>query len=487
MKIAHEQGHSDVHLGVNEIPRFRARGEMQTTDWPVTDQQVFQRWLGEILSPQQIDAFFREKEFDGSHAFPFVRIRINLLDSLRGPAMVLRLIPQTILTMEQLKLPAVLQQMAARPKGLVLVTGPTGSGKSTTLAAMIDWINSNETRHILTIEDPVEFVHESRKSLIRHREVGLHTLAFHNALRAALREDPDVILVGELRDLETIRLALTAAETGHVVFGTLHTSSAAKTIDRIVDVFPAEEKSMVRSMLSESLQGVVSQALLKKNGGGRIAAHEIMVGTAAIRNLIREDKVAQMYSAIQTGGQLGMQTLDQSLKGLLAEGLLPRDRIEEYLAAVHDVSLEEIGPDPAMRAIVEACRTKADRFVFTASISEHAKRCLERVGVDDLFTCIIDTRTCDLETKHSRIAFEKAMRAADASDASQCMLIDDSVKNIRTAKSLGWTTVLIGKHERDTGNAFACPEADYHIDDVYELPSVMPHLFPSLKPPYPRP
>jgi len=207
------------------------------------------------------------------------------------------------------------------------------------------------------------------------------------------------------------------------------------------------------------------------------------------------DRLTQKIAAY-TESELGVdgakayelyKTHGTCLKGLLAEGLLPRDRIEEYLAAVHDVSLEEIGPDPAMRAIVEACRTKADRFVFTASISEHAKRCLERVGVDDLFTCIIDTRTCDLETKHSRIAFEKAMRAADASDASQCMLIDDSVKNIRTAKSLGWTTVLIGKHERDTGNAFACPEADYHIDDVYDLPSVMPHLFPSLKPPYPRP
>ena len=321
MKIAHEQGHSDVHLGVNEIPRFRARGEMQTTDWPVTDQQVFQRWLGEILSPQQIDAFFREKEFDGSHAFSFVRIRINLLDSLRGPAMVLRLIPQTILTMEQLKLPAVLQQMAARPKGLVLVTGPTGSGKSTTLAAMIDWINSNETRHILTIEDPVEFVHESRKSLIRHREVGLHTLAFHNALRAALREDPDVILVGEIRDRETLSTAMEAAQTGHLVFGTLHTNSAAKTIDRIIDVFPADAQDSIRSMLSGTLRAVIAQQLLKTaDGQGRVAVQEIMTVNMGISGLIREAKTSQIPSFITMGSREGMQSMDQHLIALVQDG-----------------------------------------------------------------------------------------------------------------------------------------------------------------------
>ena len=223
----------------------------------------------------------------------------------------------------------VFKDLSMISRGIVLVTGPTGSGKSTTLAAMIDYINETKFDHILTVEDPIEFVHESKKSLINQREVHRDTLGFNEALRSALREDPDVILVGELRDLETIRLALTAAETGHVVFGTLHTSSAAKTIDRIVDVFPAEEKSMVRSMLSESLQGVVSQALLKKNGGGRIAAHEIMVGTAAIRNLIREDKVAQMYSAIQTGAAHGMQTMDQCLQSLVSKGLISREIARE--------------------------------------------------------------------------------------------------------------------------------------------------------------
>jgi len=208
---------------------------------------------------------------------------------------------------------------------LILVTGPTGSGKSTTLAAMMDYVNANRYQHILTIEDPIEFVHESKKCLVNQREVHRDTLGFDVALRSALREDPDIILVGEMRDLETIQLALEAAETGHMVFGTLHTSSAAKTIDRIVDVFPAAEKAMVRSMLSESLQAVISQTLLKKNGGGRVAAHEIMLCTPAIRNLIREDKVAQMYSAIQTGGQMGMQTLDQSLKNLVQQGTVSRE------------------------------------------------------------------------------------------------------------------------------------------------------------------
>jgi len=231
--------------------------------------------------------------------------------------------------MEDLGMGQVFKDVAAVPRGLVLVTGPTGSGKSTTLAAMVDFINDNRYDHILTIEDPIEFVHESKKCLVNQREVHRDTLGFNEALRSALREDPDIILVGELRDLETIRLALTAAETGHLVFGTLHTTSAAKTIDRVVDVFPANEKSMVRSMLSESLQSVISQTLLKKVGGGRVAAHEIMIGTPAIRNLIREDKVAQMYSAIQTGAQLGMQTLDQCLSNMLQKGLITREAARE--------------------------------------------------------------------------------------------------------------------------------------------------------------
>ncbi|MGH8551901.1 MAG: type IV pilus twitching motility protein PilT, partial [Methylococcales bacterium] len=239
-------------------------------------------------------------------------------------AAVFRTIPSKVLTLEELNCPRFFQEVTRKPRGLILVTGATGSGKSTTLAAMIDFINSNDYAHILTVEDPIEFVHQSKKCLINQREVHRDTLGFNEALRSALREDPDVILVGEMRDLETVRLALTAAETGHLVFGTLHTSSAAKTIDRIIDVFPAAEKSMIRSMLSESLQAVISQTLLKRVSGGRIAAHEIMVGTPAIRNLIREDKVAQMYSAIQTGRKEGMQTLDQNLLELVERGQISR-------------------------------------------------------------------------------------------------------------------------------------------------------------------
>ena len=320
VRVAHEEGHSDVHLGVGESPRYRARGEMQQTDWPVTDQSVFQRWLGEILSPQQIDAFFQEKEFDGSHAFPFVRVRINLLDSLRGPAMVLRLIPQTILTMEQLNLPAILQELAGRPKGLILVTGPTGSGKSTTLAAMIDWINRNETRHILTIEDPVEFVHESRRSLIRHREVGLHTLKFHNALRAALREDPDLILVGEIRDRETLSTALEASQTGHLVFGTLHTNSAVKTVERVLGMFPPEEQDSIRRSLSESLLGVIAQGLIRTTDGQRAAYHDILINTDACRDYIQRGALDEVEEIMERSGFDGMVTTSQSLQVLVEAG-----------------------------------------------------------------------------------------------------------------------------------------------------------------------
>ena len=241
VRIAYEKGHSDVHLGIGESPRFRARGEIIGSDWPPTNPGEFQDWLGELLTPQQVDHFRQCKEFDGAHAFSFVRVRINLFDALKGAAMVLRLIPQTILSMDELKLPSVLQVLCARPKGLLLVTGPTGSGKSTTLAAMIDWINHNQSRHILTIEDPIEFVHESRQSLIRQREVGRHTLQFHHALRAALREDPDVILVGEIRDKETLSTAMEAAQTGHLVFGTLHTNSAVKTVERVLGMYQPEE------------------------------------------------------------------------------------------------------------------------------------------------------------------------------------------------------------------------------------------------------
>ena len=270
-------------------------------------------------------------ETDFSFEIPDVaRFRVNAFNQNRGAAAVFRTIPSEVLTMEQLGMGPVFQKMADFKRGIVLVTGPTGSGKSTTLAAMINYINETRKEHILTIEDPIEFVHQSKKALINQREVHRDTLSFDAALRSALREDPDVILVGEMRDLETIRLALTAAETGHLVFGTLHTSSASKTIDRVVDVFPAAEKDMIRAMLSESLQAVVSQSLLKRQAGGRVAAHEIMLGTPAVRNLIRENKIAQMYSAIQTSASDGMITLDQSLRDLVAKGIISKESARQY-------------------------------------------------------------------------------------------------------------------------------------------------------------
>jgi twitching motility protein PilT len=280
----------------------------------------------DIMSDKQRKDYEEFMETDFSFEIPgLARFRVNAFNHNRGSGSVFRTIPSKILSLEDLNAPKIFQDISEYPRGIVLVTGPTGSGKSTTLAGMVDYKNDSEYGHILTVEDPIEFVHESKKCLVNQREVHRDTLGFNEALRSALREDPDTILVGEMRDLETIRLALSAAETGHLVFGTLHTSSAAKTIDRIVDVFPAAEKAMVRSMLSESLKAVISQTLLKKIGGGRVAAHEIMIGTPAIRNLIREDKVAQMYSAIQTGQNVGMQTLDQNLKGLLASGVVAKD------------------------------------------------------------------------------------------------------------------------------------------------------------------
>ncbi|HQR04840.1 MAG TPA: type IV pilus twitching motility protein PilT, partial [Rhodocyclaceae bacterium] len=278
----------------------------------------------DIMNDGQRKFYEENLECDFSFSVPnLARFRVNAFVQNRGAGAVLRTIPSKVLTLEQLGAPKSFKDIANQPRGIVLVTGPTGSGKSTTLAAMVDDINENEHGHILTVEDPIEFVHDSKKCLVNQREVGPHTLSFNNALRSALREDPDVILVGEMRDLETIRLALSAAETGHLVFGTLHTSSAAKTVDRIVDVFPAAEKEMVRAMLSESLRAVISQALLKtKDGNGRVAAHEIMIGTPAIRNLIRENKIAQMYSAIQTGQQFGMQTLDQNLQDLVKRNIV---------------------------------------------------------------------------------------------------------------------------------------------------------------------
>jgi len=321
-----KQGASDLHLTAGMPPLIRVDGDMRKINIPSMDHKEVHGLIYEIMTDKQRKDYEQFMETDFSFEVPgLARFRVNAFNQNRGAAAVFRTIPSKVLSMEQLGMGQVFRDVSDLARGLVVVTGPTGSGKSTTLAAMMDYVNNSRYEHILTIEDPIEFVHESKKCLVNQREVHRDTLGFAEALRSALREDPDIILVGELRDLETIRLALTAAETGHLVFGTLHTTSAAKTIDRVIDVFPAAEKSMVRSMLSESLQAVISQALLKKNGGGRVAAHEIMIGTPAIRNLIREDKVAQMYSAIQTGSQYGMKTLDQCLKELVQKGTITRE------------------------------------------------------------------------------------------------------------------------------------------------------------------
>ncbi len=322
---------SDLHLSAGLPPIIRVDGDIRRINLPALDHKEVHALIYDIMNDKQRRDYEEFLETDFSFELPGVaRFRVNAFRQDRGAAAVFRTIPSKVLTLEDLGCPKLFQDITQQPRGLILVTGPTGSGKSTTLAAMIDHINSNDYSHILTIEDPIEFVHQSKKCLINQREVHRDTLGFNEALRSALREDPDVVLVGEMRDLETIRLALTAAETGHLVFGTLHTSSAAKTIDRIVDVFPAAEKDMIRAMLSESLQAVISQTLMKKVAGGRTAAWEIMVGTAAIRNLIRENKVAQMYSAIQTGRREGMQTLDQHLLELVDRSVISKQTAREY-------------------------------------------------------------------------------------------------------------------------------------------------------------
>ena len=325
-----KQGASDLHLSAGLPPMIRVDGDIRRINVPEMDHKQVHDMLYDIMSDKQRKDFEEFLETDFSFEIPgLARFRVNAFNHNRGAGGVFRTIPSKILSLEDLGAPAIFKDISEYPRGIVLVTGPTGSGKSTTLAGMVDYKNDTEYGHILTVEDPIEFVHQSKKCLVNQREVHRDTLGFNEALRSALREDPDTILVGEMRDLETIRLALSAAETGHLVFGTLHTSSAAKTIDRIVDVFPAAEKSMVRSMLSESLKAVISQTLMKKIGGGGVAAHEIMIGTPAIRNLIREDKIAQMYSAIQTGQSLGMQTLDQNLKQILAQGLVAKEEAKK--------------------------------------------------------------------------------------------------------------------------------------------------------------
>lgn len=315
---------SDLHLSAGLPPMIRIHGDMRRLNVESLEHKDVHAMVYDIMSDAQRKHYEENLEVDFSFELGgLARFRVNAFNQARGASAVFRTIPSKVLSLDDLQAPTVFADLAMKPRGLVLVTGPTGSGKSTTLAAMVNHRNENDMGHILTIEDPIEFVHESKKSLINQRELGAHTHSFANALRSALREDPDVVLVGELRDLETIRLALTAAETGHLVFGTLHTSSAAKTIDRVVDVFPTEEKDMIRTMLSESLEAVIAQTLLKtKDGNGRIACHEIMLATPAIRHLIRENKIAQMYSMMQTSNGMGMQTLDQGLAELLKRGMI---------------------------------------------------------------------------------------------------------------------------------------------------------------------
>ena len=323
---------SDLHLSAGVPPMIRIDGDVRKLGVPALEHAEVHRLVFEIMNDAQRSEFEEKLEVDFSFELPNTgRFRVNAFHQSRGCSAVFRTIPTHIPTLEQLDAPEIFSEIANYEKGLVLVTGPTGSGKSTTLAAMVDYINRNHNKHILTIEDPIEFVHQNNKCLVNQREVHRDTHSFNAALRSALREDPDVILVGELRDKETISLALTAVETGHLVFGTLHTSSAAKTVDRIIDVFPGSDKDMVRSMLSESLRAVIAQKLLKRIGGGRVACHEIMMATPAIRNLIREDKVAQMFSMIQTGAAVGMKTMEQSSKQLLAQGLVDMDEVRKKI------------------------------------------------------------------------------------------------------------------------------------------------------------
>ncbi|MEO1374373.1 MAG: type IV pilus twitching motility protein PilT [Cyanobacteria bacterium J06635_10] len=322
---ANEKGYSDIHLGVGEVPRFRNRGEIDATDYPETDKETFIGWLHETLTEEEVQRFQETLDFDGATQFEFARVRINVFDSLKGYAMVLRLIPVKILSMEQLKLPPIFRDICHYHKGLVLVTGPTGSGKSTTMAAMIDYINREMAKHIITIEDPVEFVHQSRKSLVKQREVGMHTRKFDNALKAALREDPDLILVGEMRDKETVNTAMKAAQTGHLVMGTLHTNSAVKTIERILNLFPGEEQDPMRVAISESLVAVISQGLCRTTDGKRAAFHDILINTEAIKDWIKESKYDEMSELMKQASFDGMITMNQSLFNLYQEGRITEE------------------------------------------------------------------------------------------------------------------------------------------------------------------
>jgi len=328
VRLAHQHNISDIHLGVGEEPRYRNRGDIVRTYWPVTDPACFRQWLRELLAPGELDIFLRDKEYDTSHTFSFVRVRINLLETVTGLAMVLRLIPTEMPSFDQLGLPPVMKDLASRTRGLILVTGPTGSGKSTTMAAFINYINNMMPRHILTIEDPVEFVHESKLSLIRQREVGQHTREFQHALRASLREDSDVILIGEIRDQTTLSTALEAAQTGHLVLGTLHTNSAVRTVERVLGMYPPQEEHSVRRSLAESLLAVISQGLLKTIDGRRAAYYEILINTDACRDYLERGDLDAIEEIMARSSFDGMQTLNQSLLNLVNEGrTLPEEAL----------------------------------------------------------------------------------------------------------------------------------------------------------------
>ncbi|BBD66189.1 twitching motility protein PilT [Nostoc commune NIES-4072] len=325
IREAFDQGYSDIHLGVGEVPRFRSRGEIQPTDYPETDKEAFMSWLREVMSEGEIQRFEEHLEFDGATQYDFARVRINVFGSLKGPAMVLRLIPLKILTMEQLRLPPVFRDICHHHKGLILVTGPTGSGKSTTMAAMVDYINKEMSKHIITIEDPIEFIHQSRKSLVKQREVGMHTRKFDNALKAALREDPDLILVGEMRDKETVNTALKAAQTGHLVMGTLHTNSAVKTIERILNLYSGDEQDAMRVAISESLVAVIAQGLCRTTDGKRAAFHDVLINTEAIKEWIKDGKYDEIGELMKQAGFDGMITMNQSLLNLYQDGRITEE------------------------------------------------------------------------------------------------------------------------------------------------------------------
>ena len=320
VQIAFDNNYSDIHLGVGEVPRFRSLGDILTTPWPVTNAETFRNWLREVLNPGQLDSFMREKEFDGSHSFSFVRVRINLLETVQGPAMVLRLIPKEIPNLSNLGLPNVMKDLAAKPKGMILITGATGSGITTTLAALIDYINSTMKKHVLTIEDQVEFVHSSKQSLIRQREIGSHTKLFRNAQRAALREDADVILIGEVRDQETLSIAIKASQTGHLVFGTLHATSAVRTLEMMLGMYSSQEQDGLRRAVAETLLGVISQGLIKSTDGKRAAFHDIFINTETCRDYIMRGELDEIEAIMSRSGFDGMQTANQALARLVQEG-----------------------------------------------------------------------------------------------------------------------------------------------------------------------